>query len=196
MIRQSNQPSRMHSQNTSAPSFPSRQSFSPPANAVAIGSAAIRFFAEKRIPEDKIKFFRALHNVLASAGSALTIKENGEIVVYHLPSKSEIGILGQLTKSCNDTGPIKLDSDFLMLDRAKTINFLDLLLAGASAIPPQINWRAEFPELKRYVISLGTITSPGFLSVLLEFEDNSFHLNLERLIFSCGDPQRQSKPPQ
>ena len=196
MIPQSRRSPRMHSQGTSVPSFPSRQSFSPPANAVAIGSAALRFLAEKRISKDKIKFFRALHHVLAGAGSALMIKENMEITIHHLPSKSEIGIIGQLTKSCNDTGPLSFDSDSLMLDRAKTIDFLDLLLDGASAVPPQINWSEEFPKLKRYVISLGTVTSPGSLSVLLEFEDNAFHLNLERLIFSCGSLQRKSKPPQ
>ncbi len=196
MRHHSRQPPHSRSPATSAPPFSSRPPFSPPANAAAIGSAALHLLAKNRVAPNKIKFFRALHHVLARTGSALMIKDNREIAIYHFLSKTEIGVIGRLTKSCNDTYSLKFDSDFLMLERAKTIDFLDLLLDGASAIPPRINWREEFPELKRYVISLGTIASPGSLSVLLEFEDHVFHLKLERLIFSCGTPQRKPNPPQ
>lgn len=174
------------------PSFSSSRFKIPSERSTAEGSGLLRFLEYQKFPNDKVRFFETLHTILVEANGALFLKGNGEISIYSLTEHKELGVLGQISSDQNNIGPIRLDSDVLMLDRERAIEFLDILLEGASAVPPKIKWKSEFPELERYVVSLNSLLEPTILQLKIYLDGEEIRFNLHRLLYSCGEPQRQS----
>jgi len=174
------------------PSFASSKFKIPSESSTAEGSGLLRFLEYQRFPEDKVKFFEALHTILVETNGALFLKGSGEIAIYSLDEHKELGILGRVSSDQNNIGPIRLDSDALMLDKERAIEFLDMLLEGASAVPPKIPWKREFPTLERYVVSLNGLMDPSTLQLKIYLDTGVIGLRLHRLLYSCGESQRQS----
>jgi len=189
MIHKSTQPP-IAPKTTSIPSFSSKVSMDSVPECRAYGSGFLRFLASRKFPAHKLRFFRALHHVLTEAGSVLMLKKNRDIVIYHPATQTEVGKITTLTLNEKGTYPIHVDSASLMLSPQKSLQKLDLLIAGASAVPPGINWERDFLNIDRYAIAIDP-SEPSTLVVSLYIGDDAIHSRMHRLFLTCGAPKRK-----